>query len=228
MTKILLTGGTGTFGLEFTKTILENMEYSYINLNIFSRDEMKQWYMRENLLEKYGSVVDNRINFVLGDVREKSDLEVACHDCDLVVHAAATKIVPSSEKNPKQCIMTNVMGAINICEVTRKSKVKRLVALSTDKACSPVNLYGASKLASDKIILNESKLKLSNIETVVVRYGNVISSRGSVIPFFKKLIAEDAQIPVTHQDMTRFLISARSAVEFVLFALLKKEMFIIL
>jgi UDP-N-acetylglucosamine 4,6-dehydratase len=208
--KIIITGGTGTFGQNFCLMTLS--KYKPKELIVISRDEMKQWEMQEKF-KKF-----KNLKFILGDVRDKERMFSALRGIDFVIHAAATKIVPSSELNPEECIKTNVMGAINIINAARLNNVKKVIALSTDKACNPVNLYGASKLASDKLFVaanfqNNSKSSIFS----VVRYGNVIGSRGSIIPFFLS-IPKNKIFPITDVRMTRFLISIEDAVKLVWFA----------
>ena len=173
---ILITGGTGSFGKKFVKMTLE--KFSPKRIVIFSRDEMKQWDMAQDYDD------EKRIEFIIGDVRDKDRLYRAMDGIDLVVHAAATKIVPTAEYNPFECIKTNINGAMNVIDCAIESKLK-VVALSTDKACNPINLYGATKLASDKLFVSANSISKSHDTTfAVVRYGNVMGSRGSVIPFF--------------------------------------------
>jgi UDP-N-acetylglucosamine 4,6-dehydratase len=204
---VLVTGGTGSFGKKFVKMTLE--KFNPKKLIIYSRDEMKQWDMAKD----YAG--DPRVRFFIGDVRDKERLYRALTGVDYVVHAAATKIVPTAEYNPFECIKTNINGAMNVVDACIDLGVKKVVALSTDKASSPINLYGATKLASDKLFVaanaysNEHGSKFA-----VVRYGNVMGSRGSVIPFFRS-IQKDKDIPITHQDMTRFMISLEQGVELV-------------
>jgi UDP-N-acetylglucosamine 4,6-dehydratase len=204
---ILITGGTGSFGHAFVSMTLE--KYNPRRLVILSRDEMKQWEMAKI----YGS--DRRVRFFLGDVRDKDRLERALDGIDYVVHAAATKIVPTAEYNPFECIKTNVMGAMNIIDACIDRKIKRVVALSTDKASSPLNLYGASKLASDKLfVASNSYTGAQDTAFSVVRYGNVMGSRGSVIPYFLSL-APTGELPITDTRMTRFMIRLKEGVELV-------------
>ena len=177
---ILITGGTGSFGKIFTKLTLEN--YNPKKIIIFSRDEMKQW----NMAEKYREFdPEEKIEYVIGDIRDKERIHRVVDGVDYIVHAAATKIVPTAEYNPFECIKTNINGAMNVIDVAINQRIKKIVALSTDKACNPINLYGATKLASDKLFV-AANLHTLNAETAfsVVRYGNVMGSRGSVIPFF--------------------------------------------
>ena len=204
---ILLTGGTGSFGHSFVPMTLA--KYNPRRLIIFSRDEMKQW----DMAKLYGN--DDRVRFFIGDVRDKDRLFRALHGVDFVVHAAATKIVPTAEYNPFECVKTNVFGAMNLIDACIDQGVKRVVALSTDKASSPANLYGATKLTSDKLFIAGNSYSGAN-ETrfAVVRYGNVMGSRGSVIPFFLKL-ANNGVLPITDSRMTRFMITLEQGVELV-------------
>jgi len=204
---ILVTGGTGSFGHTFVPMTLA--KYNPSRLVIFSRDEMKQWEMAK----LYGS--DPRVRFFIGDVRDKDRLYRALDGIDYVVHAAATKIVPTAEYNPFECVKTNVIGAMNLIDACIDSKVKRVVALSTDKASSPANLYGATKLTSDKLfVAGNSYAGGHNTSFSVVRYGNVMGSRGSVIPFFKS-IPSGHTLPITDKRMTRFMITLEQGVELV-------------
>ncbi|MFH1760393.1 MAG: UDP-N-acetylglucosamine 4,6-dehydratase (inverting), partial [bacterium] len=207
----LLTGGTGSFGRKFVKLTLE--KYNPIKIIIYSRDEIKQWEMAHDYSD------DERIRFFVGDVRDSVRLHRAFHEVDYVVHAAALKIVPSAEYNPFECIKTNIEGAVNVINCAIDQKVKRVVALSTDKACNPVNLYGATKLCSDKLfIAGNAYSGKQDTRFAVVRYGNVLASRGSVIPFFIKT-AQKGEIPITDERMTRFIITLEDAVNMVWFAL---------
>ena len=205
---ILITGGTGSFGHSFVSLTLK--KYNPKRLVIFSRDEMKQWEMAKLFQD------DKRIRFFIGDVRDKDRLHRALHNVDFVVHAAATKIVPTAEYNPFECIKTNINGAMNLIDVCIDQNVKRVVALSTDKASSPINLYGATKLASDKLFTasNSSYALAHNTRFSVVRYGNVMGSRGSIIPFFSS-IKDQGQLPITDERMTRYMISLNQGVELV-------------
>lgn len=204
---ILVTGGTGSFGNTFVPMTL--VKYNPRRLVIFSRDEMKQWEMAKLYAD------DKRVRFFIGDVRDKDRLVRALDGIDYVVHAAATKIVPTAEYNPFECIKTNVIGAMNLIDACIDSKVKRVVALSTDKASSPANLYGATKLASDKLfVAGNSYAGGQGTRFSVVRYGNVMGSRGSVIPFFKS-IAHKGVLPITDERMTRFMITLEQGVELV-------------
>ena len=209
---VLVTGGTGSFGKHFIKTVIA--QYKPKRLIVFSRDELKQFEMQQEFpLEKYPF-----IRFFIGDVRDRDRLELALNDVDFVVHAAAMKQVTTAEYNPFECIRTNVFGAENVVSACLRRGVKRVVALSTDKAANPINLYGASKLASDKIFVAANNLAgADGTRFSVVRYGNVFGSRGSVVPFFKKLIADGADsLPITDERMTRFWITLTQGVNFVL------------
>lgn len=204
---ILITGGTGSFGNSFVPMTLE--KYNPKKVIIFSRDEMKQWEMAK----KFPG--DSRVRFFIGDVRDKDRLYRALDGVDYVVHAAATKIVPTAEYNPFECIKTNVLGAMNLIDACIDKKVKGVVALSTDKASSPINLYGATKLASDKLfVAGNSYSGDHGTRFSVVRYGNVMGSRGSVIPFFMS-IKDKGVLPITDPRMTRFMISLEHGVELV-------------
>ena len=204
---ILVTGGTGSFGNTFVPMTLE--KYNPKKIIIFSRDEIKQW----DMAKKYES--DRRIRFFIGDIRDKDRLYRALDDVDYVVHAAATKIVPTAEYNPFECVKTNINGAMNLIDACIDKKVKGVVALSTDKASSPINLYGATKLASDKLFVAGNHYSGGKgTRFSVVRYGNVMGSRGSVIPFFMS-IKDKGVIPITDDRMTRFMISLEQGVELV-------------
>lgn len=204
---VLVTGGTGSFGNAFVPMTLANSNVEKII--IFSRDEMKQWEMSR----KFEG--DPRVRFFIGDVRDRERLYRAFDTVDYVVHAAATKIVPTAEYNPFECIKTNVNGAMNVIDAAIDKRVKGVVALSTDKASSPINLYGASKLASDKLFVAGNSYSGSHATRFsVVRYGNVMGSRGSVIPFFMKM-QEAKSLPITDTRMTRFMITLEEGVELV-------------
>ncbi len=205
---LLITGGTGSFGNSFVSLTLK--KYKPKRLIIFSRDEMKQWEM-----QKLYKDVD-QVRFFIGDVRDKERLHRALNGVDYVVHAAATKIVPTAEYNPFECIKTNVNGAMNLIDACIDQNVKKVVALSTDKASSPINLYGATKLASDKLFTasNSSYAGGKQTQFSVVRYGNVMGSRGSVIPFFMS-IKDSGELTITDERMTRFMISLNEGVELV-------------
>ena len=207
---ILITGGTGSFGKRFTKVFLKN--YPKIKkLIILSRDELKQFEMSENLDKKNLK----KIRFLLGDIRDKDRLLMAFKKVDYVVHAAALKQVPTAEYNPFEFIKTNILGAQNIIEACIANNVKKVIALSTDKAAAPINLYGATKLASDKLFISANNITGKNrISFSVVRYGNVLMSRGSVIPKFLENIKFNKTLNLTHPDMTRFNISLDEGVKF--------------
>ena len=205
---ILITGGTGSFGKAFVPLTLK--KYNPRRLVIFSRDEMKQWEMAKIYKD------DPRVRFFIGDVRDKDRLHRALSNINYVVHAAATKIVPTAEYNPFECIKTNVNGAMNLIEACIDQGVKRVVALSTDKASSPINLYGATKLASDKLFVASNSSYAGGHKTsfAVARYGNVMGSRGSVIPFFLS-IKNNGLIPLTDKRMTRFMITLDEGIKLV-------------
>jgi UDP-N-acetylglucosamine 4,6-dehydratase len=204
---ILITGGTGSFGNTFVPMTLD--KYNPKRLVIYSRDEMKQWEMAQ----RYQN--DPRVRFFIGDVRDKDRLSRALDDIDYVVHAAATKIVPTAEYNPFECVKTNIIGAMNLIDACIDRGIKRVVALSTDKASNPINLYGATKLASDKLfVAGNPYAGAHNTRFAVVRYGNVMGSRGSVIPFFMSL-AHTGTLPITDGRMTRFMITLEQGVELV-------------
>lgn len=204
---ILVTGGTGSFGHTFVPMTLK--KYNPKRLVIYSRDEMKQWEMAK----LYGD--DPRVRFFIGDVRDKERLSRALDSIDYVVHAAATKIVPTAEYNPFECVKTNVIGAMNLIDACIDRGVKRVIALSTDKASSPANLYGATKLTSDKLFVSGNSYSGSHETRFgVVRYGNVMGSRGSVIPFFLSIV-DAGKLPITDDRMTRFMISLEQGVELV-------------
>ncbi|WP_016956749.1 UDP-N-acetylglucosamine 4,6-dehydratase (inverting) [Catenovulum agarivorans] len=205
---ILVTGGTGSFGHCFIKHVLAN--YSPKKLIVFSRDELKQYEMQETFDSP-------AMRYFIGNVRDKDRLITAMRDVDYVVHAAALKQVPAAEYNPMECIKTNIMGAQNVIEAAIEAGVNRVIALSTDKAANPVNLYGATKLASDKLFVAANNISgADGTRFAVVRYGNVVGSRGSVVPFFKKRVAEGKlPLPVTHTEMTRFWLRLEQGVEFV-------------
>ena len=204
---ILITGGTGSFGHKFVPRTLE--KYSPNRLIIYSRDEMKQWEMAKLFAN------DKRVRFFIGDVRDKDRLNRALDGVEYVVHAAATKIVPTAEYNPFECVKTNIMGAMNLIDACIDNNVKKVIALSTDKASAPSNLYGATKLASDKLfVAGNSYTRKDGTSFSVVRYGNVMGSRGSVIPFFINN-KETGELPITDTRMTRFMISLNQAVELV-------------
>ncbi len=204
---ILITGGTGSFGHTFVPMTLAR--YNPRKLIIYSRDEMKQWEMAKQFKG------DDRVRFFIGDVRDRERMYRALDGVDYVVHAAATKIVPTAEYNPFECVKTNINGAMNVIDACIDKKVKRVVALSTDKASSPVNLYGATKLASDKLfVAGNSYAGGAGTAFSVVRYGNVMGSRGSVIPFFLS-VKDSGVLPITDERMTRFMITLQEGVELV-------------
>ncbi len=209
---ILITGGTGSFGKAFVKKVLKN--YKPKRLVVFSRDELKQFEM----MQEYPKQKFPNMRFFLGDVRDAYRLKIALKDINIVVHAAAQKHVEASEYNPQECIKTNIQGAENLVYACIENKVEKVIALSTDKAANPINLYGATKLVSDKLFISGNIIS-GKQKTIfsVVRYGNVLNSRGSVIPYFQKLLSEKKKfLPVTHKDMTRFIISLNDGVDFVL------------
>lgn len=215
---ILVTGGTGSFGKRFIKTVLENFDVKKIV--IYSRDELKQFEMQEQF-KKYSE----KLRFFIGDVRDKERLSLALRGINIVIHAAAIKQVPAAEYNPMECIRTNINGAENIVEVALEQGVEKVIALSTDKAANPINLYGATKLCSDKLFVAGNNLAGDRkTRFSVVRYGNVAGSRGSVVPFFKSLIAKGAtELPITDKNMTRFWITLDQGVQFVLNNLLRMQ-----
>ncbi len=209
---VLVTGGTGSFGKHFLTTVCRT--YRPRRLIIFSRDELKQYELQQQFpIEMYPY-----IRFFIGDVRDRDRLELALNDVEYVIHAAAMKQVPTAEYNPFECIRTNVFGAENLVYAALRRNVRKVIALSSDKAANPVNLYGASKLASDKIFVAANNLAgADGTRFAVVRYGNVMGSRGSVVPFFKKLINDGAEsLPITDERMTRFWITLTQGVNFVL------------
>jgi UDP-N-acetylglucosamine 4,6-dehydratase (inverting) len=212
---ILITGGTGSFGKKFTETILRNYP-NFKRLVIFSRDELKQYEMAQIFPpEKYKG-----LRYFIGDVRDRDRFKRACEGIDIIIHAAALKQVPAAEYNPEEFIKTNIGGAQNIIDAALATNVKIVVALSTDKAAAPINLYGATKLVSDKLFIAANNIKGGrNLRFSVVRYGNVMGSRGSVIPFFINKAKSGDQIPITHSEMTRFNISLEDGVEMVMWAI---------
>ena len=206
---ILITGGTGSFGKKYTKILLQ--KYKPNKIIIFSRDELKQYEMAQEFDDKC-------MRYFIGDVRDGERLKKAMRDVDFVIHAAALKHVPIAEYNPMECIKTNINGAQNVIDAALENGVSKVIALSTDKAANPVNLYGATKLASDKLFVAANNLVgTQDTQFSVVRYGNVIGSRGSVVPYFKKLINEgNSFLPITDEKMTRFMITLANGVNFVL------------
>lgn len=211
---VLITGGTGSFGKKFIETIL--VRYPEVKkIIIYSRDELKQSIIKQ----KYPAYDFPQLRFFLGDVRDRERLAQACEGVDVIIHAAAIKQVDTAEYNPTECIRTNIDGAENVIHAALACGVKDVVALSTDKACAPINLYGATKLASDKLFAAANNIRGSkDIKFSVVRYGNVMGSRGSVIPFFLNKRKEGV-LPITHKQMTRFNISLQAGVDLVMFAL---------
>lgn len=208
--KILITGGTGSFGREFVRTVLQKSDPA--RLVIFSRDELKQHEMQQDI------AAHQAVRFFIGDVRDESRMEMAMRGIEIVIHAAAMKQVPTAEYNPFECVRTNIHGAENVVNAAIKAGVRNVLALSTDKAANPINLYGATKLASDKIFIAANNLSGGDGPSFsVVRYGNVFGSRGSVVPLFRKLIAEgETTLPITDPNMTRFWIVLNQGVDFVL------------
>ena len=218
-TSVMITGGTGSFGRRFVETLLRHGRARRVI--VFSRDEFKQYEMQQQLAE----LPSETLRFFIGDVRDGDRLDLAMREVDYVIHAAALKHVPAAEDNPFECIRTNVSGAENVVRAALRNGVKRVLALSTDKAANPINLYGASKLASDKIFVAANNLSGSvGTRFAVVRYGNVVGSRGSVIPFFRKLIAEGADhLPITDDRMTRFWITLQQGVNFVVTSIARMQ-----
>ena len=211
---VLITGGTGSFGKKFIETILVRFP-AVKKIIIFSRDELKQ----SDLKQKYSEREYPQLRFFIGDVRDKERLKRACEGVDVIIHAAAIKQVDTAEYNPTECIRTNIDGAENVIYAALDCGVKDVVALSTDKACAPINLYGATKLVSDKLFTAANNIRGSkDIKFSVVRYGNVMGSRGSVIPFFMNK-KSDGVLPITHPEMTRFNISLQAGVDMVMYAL---------
>lgn len=206
---ILITGGTGSFGKKYVKTLLER--YKPQRLIIFSRDELKQYEMEQEFNASC-------MRYFIGDVRDADRLVQAMEGVDYVIHAAALKQVPAAEYNPMECIKTNIYGAENVIKAAIANGVSKVIALSTDKAANPINLYGATKLASDKLfVAANNTVGSKKTRFAVVRYGNVVGSRGSVVPFFKRLVEEgSSEIPITHEEMTRFWITLQAGVDFVL------------
>jgi UDP-N-acetylglucosamine 4,6-dehydratase len=206
---ILITGGTGSFGQKYVETLLK--KYTPNKIIIYSRDELKQFEMQQDFNQSC-------MRYFIGDVRDKERLTQAMNGVDYVIHAAAMKQVPAAEYNPMECIKTNIDGAENVITAALTNNVEKVIALSTDKAANPVNLYGATKLVSDKLFVAANNISGGHKTTFsVVRYGNVVGSRGSVVPFFEKIIAEGtSEIPITHIEMTRFWITLQGGVDFVL------------
>lgn len=211
---VLITGGTGSFGKQFVRTILDR--YPKVKkVIVFSRDELKQFELKQRYPEKDFP----QIRLFIGDVRDAERVKMACEGVNVIIHAAAIKQVDTAEYNPSECIKTNIIGAENVISAALQCGVSDVVALSTDKACAPINLYGATKLVSDKLFTAANNIRgVRNIKFSVVRYGNVMGSRGSVIPFFKQR-RDTGKLPITHPEMTRFNISLQDGVDMVLFAL---------
>jgi len=211
---ILITGGTGSFGKQFVQYLRNN--YDPQRIIIYSRDELKQFEMQQKWPDNPGSPM----RYFIGDVRDGARLSRAMEDVDIVVHAAALKQVPTAEYNPDECIKTNINGAQNVVDAALSSNVKVVIALSTDKAAAPINLYGATKLVSDKLFIAANNIKgKRDLRFSVVRYGNVMGSRGSVIPFFRRLAEKGESLPITHSEMTRFNISLDDAVQMVIWSI---------
>jgi len=218
---VLITGGTGSFGHRYTSTLLK--KYNLKRLVIFSRDELKQYDMEMKFkqIKEYDTKI---LRFFIGDVRDKDRLKEAMRGIDIVIHAAALKQVPAAEYNPMECIKTNIYGAENVIHAALYNKVEKVIALSTDKAANPINLYGATKLASDKLFVAANNMSGGRTKFAVVRYGNVVGSRGSVVPLFKSLIEQGADyLPITHKEMTRFWVSLQEGVDFVLKGLARMQ-----
>ena len=209
MKKILITGGTGSFGEKFLTNFSNKKNYE---ISIYSRDEMKQWHLKNKTFKN-----TKNFKYILGDIKDKDRLDHALDGIDNIVHAAALKIVTTAEENPIECIKTNIIGASNIIDLSLKNNIKKVIALSTDKACNPTNLYGATKLASDKLFTSVNTFSNSKTKFSVVRYGNVVNSRGSLIPFFNELKKQNSShFPITDKNMSRFLIELKDAVNFVI------------
>ncbi len=212
---ILITGGTGSFGQKFVRTIINNWDVK--RLVVYSRDELKQYEMAQDMRAEMTPENFAKLRFFIGDVRDGPRLRMAMSGINYVVHAAALKHVPIAEYNPMECIKTNLLGAENVIEAAIEKGVEKVIALSTDKACNPINLYGATKLASDKSFVAANNLVGGPTPRFsVVRYGNVVGSRGSVVPFFRKIAENGTEIPITDMRMTRFWITLQQGVNFVL------------
>ncbi|MFA6713619.1 MAG: UDP-N-acetylglucosamine 4,6-dehydratase (inverting) [Bacteroidales bacterium] len=211
---VLITGGTGSFGKKFVETIIRDYPQNK-RIVIYSRDELKQFELKQ----KYPANKYPNLRFFIGDVRDADRLKRACEGIDVIIHTAAIKQVDTAEYNPDECIKTNIGGAQNVINAALSTNVEHVIALSTDKACAPINLYGATKLCSDKLFVAANNIKgKRNIKFSVVRYGNVMGSRGSVIPFFLNK-RNDGVIPITHEEMTRFNITLQAGVDMVMYAL---------
>lgn len=206
---ILITGGTGSFGKKYVEALLK--KYKPNKIIIYSRDELKQFEMQQ-------TYNDECMRYFIGDVRDGERLKEAMNEVNYVIHAAAMKQVPAAEYNPMECIKTNIHGAENVIKAALENEVDKVIALSTDKAANPINLYGATKLASDKLFVAANNMVgKKKTRFAVVRYGNVVASRGSVVPYFLKLLKNGAkELPITHKDMTRFMITLEEGVNFVL------------
>lgn len=214
---VLVTGGTGSFGKSFTKFLLENI--SIKKLIVFSRDEQKHFKMMSEIKNQ------KKVRFFVGDIRDYQRLLLATKEVDIIIHAAAMKHVPIAEYNPMECVKTNIDGTNNVIIAAIQNKVEKVLAISTDKAVNPINLYGSTKLAADKLMIAANNLS-GNAKTIfsIVRYGNIISSEGSVIPKFKQMIADGNKVlPLTHKEMTRFLMNLNDAIHFVLFSLINMK-----
>lgn len=220
---ILITGGTGSFGKQFAGELLD--KYDFKKIIIFSRDEFKQDLMKKEFSIHYGEAKMNKVRFFIGDIRDLNRLKRAFNDVDIVIHAAAMKQVPACEYNPTEAIRTNIIGAMNIIDAALDANVEKVVALSTDKAVNPINLYGGTKLVSDKLFVSANAYSGGlGTKFSVVRYGNVSGSRGSVIPFFKALIENGAEeLPITDERMTRFWMTLDKAVDLVMMAVKKMD-----
>ncbi len=221
---ILITGGTGSFGSEFIKKIIIN--FSPRKIIIFSRDEYKQWLLDAELKKLNISTTKKKsLRFFIGDVRDYDRLNLALKDVDIVIHAAALKHVTYAEYNPSEYINTNIFGAQNLIKAAMNNKIEKIIALSTDKAANPINLYGATKLASDKLFVAANNITgKSKVRFSIVRYGNVIASRGSVIPLYKRLVKQNSKfLPVTDSRMTRFWITLNEGIDFVLNSLIRMQ-----
>ena len=211
---ILITGGTGSFGYRYVLTLLER--YNLKRIVVYSRDELKQYDM-ELKFNQYKNINTEIIRYFIGDVRDESRLKEAMRGIDIVIHAAALKQVPAAEYNPMECIKTNIHGSENVIKAALANNVEKVIALSTDKAANPINLYGATKLASDKLFVAANNMSGGRTSFSVVRYGNVVGSRGSIVPLFEKLINDGSSyLPITHKEMTRFWITLQEGVDFVL------------
>ena len=218
--EILITGGTGSLGKTLTKILLDKYEHPK-GIRIFSRDELKQWEMKQELASIIGNA---NISFLVGDVRDRKRLELACKGVHIIIHAAALKQVPSCEDNPLEAINTNIIGAQNILYAALENNVEKVMAISTDKAVYPINLYGATKLAAEKLFINGNIYAGGRYPKLsCVRYGNVLGSRGSVVPLFKKQFAETGKVTITDKSMTRFWITLDQVANFILESIANME-----